>query len=86
MKIKNFMRHALIAMLFGGVCLSGHAQSTTQGAIAGTVTDDTDAAIPNTKVVIHNNATNADVLLKSRDKCHRRGQLCHDPESPLEDG
>lgn len=70
------MRHALIAMLFGGVCHSGHAQSTTQGAIAGTVTDDTDAAIPNTKVVIHNNATNADVLLKSDDSgLYRAPQL-----------
>jgi hypothetical protein len=63
MTIKNLMRYALIAMLCTGVCLSGHAQSTTQGAIAGTLTDDTDAAIPGAKVVIHNDATNADVLL-----------------------
>ncbi|MBS1823646.1 MAG: carboxypeptidase regulatory-like domain-containing protein, partial [Acidobacteria bacterium] len=57
------MRYALIAMLCSGVCLSAHAQSTTQGAIAGTVTDETDAAIPGAKVVIHNNATNGDVAL-----------------------
>jgi hypothetical protein len=35
-------------------------QSTTQGAIAGTVFDTTNAAIPNAKVVIHNDATGAD--------------------------
>lgn len=50
-------------MLCAGVCLSSHAQSTTQGAISGTLTDDTDAAIPGAKVVIHSNATNADVML-----------------------
>ncbi len=61
--MKNLMRYALIAMLCCGVCLSGHAQSTTQGAIAGTLTDDTDAAIPGASVVIHNDGTNAEVVL-----------------------
>ena len=61
--MKNLMRYALIAMLCCGVCFSVHAQSTTQGAIAGTLTDDTDAAIPGASVVIHNDATNADVVL-----------------------
>jgi outer membrane receptor protein involved in Fe transport len=61
MKIKNLTRIVLLAVLCCGFCLSGRAQSTTQGAISGTVTDDTDAAIPNTKVVIHNDATNVDV-------------------------
>lgn len=50
-------------MLCAGVCLSSRAQSTTQGAISGTLTDDTDAAIPSAKVVIHSNATNADIML-----------------------
>jgi hypothetical protein len=36
------------------------AQSTTEGAIGGTVFDSTGAAIPNAKVTIHNNATNAE--------------------------
>ncbi|HEX5285076.1 MAG TPA: TonB-dependent receptor [Bryocella sp.] len=41
----------------------GMAQSTTQGAIAGTVFDATGAAIPGAKVLIHNNATNAEDVL-----------------------
>ena len=41
------------------------AQSTTQGAISGTVMDETDASIPNAKVLVHNNATNADQTLTS---------------------
>jgi outer membrane receptor protein involved in Fe transport len=63
MKINNLMRYAWIAVLCCAACLSGHAQSTTQGAIAGTVTDDSDAVISNVKVLIHNDATNVDVQL-----------------------
>jgi len=37
-----------------------HAQSTTQGAIAGTVEDATEAAIPNATITVHNNGTNAE--------------------------
>ncbi|MEG9437016.1 TonB-dependent receptor [Edaphobacter sp. HDX4] len=61
MTIKSLVRHAFIAMLLGGVCLPSHAQSTTQGAISGTVTDDTNAAVPNARVVIRNNGTNANL-------------------------
>lgn len=39
------------------------AQSTTQGGIAGTVFDATNAAVPNASVLIHNNATNTDLKL-----------------------
>ena len=39
------------------------AQSTTQGAIGGTVFDSTDAIVPSAAVVIHNNGTNAEVHL-----------------------
>ncbi len=46
-----------------GVAL--HAQSTTQGAIAGTVFDASDAAVPNATVVIHDDATNAEITLKT---------------------
>lgn len=42
-----------------------HAQSMTEGAIAGTVFDATNAAIPNATVVLHSNATGADQTLKS---------------------
>jgi outer membrane receptor protein involved in Fe transport len=63
MKIKHLMRYALLAVLGSGLCLPGHAQSTTQGAISGTLTDNSDAAIPGAQVVIHNDATNADIVL-----------------------
>ncbi|HEY0162569.1 MAG TPA: TonB-dependent receptor [Edaphobacter sp.] len=65
MKIKNLMRYAWIALLCGGAFLPAHAQSPTQGAIVGTVTDESDAAIPGAKIVIHNDATNAEQMLTS---------------------
>ncbi len=51
--------------LAGAVTLSAHAQSTTQGAISGTVFDATDAAVPNATILIHNDGTNADLTLTS---------------------
>ncbi len=41
------------------------AQSTSQGAISGTVEDATSAAIPGATITIHNNGTNADQHLTS---------------------
>ena len=48
-----------IATVWGGA----HAQSTTDGAIAGTVFDPTNAAVPGAQVVIHSNATNANITV-----------------------
>ncbi len=48
-----------------GLGQAAYAQSTTQGAIAGTVFDATDAAVPNATIVIHDEATNAEVTLTS---------------------
>ncbi len=48
---------AACALCFGSATL--HAQSTTQGAIAGTVEDPTQAVIGNAEVSIRNDATNA---------------------------
>jgi Carboxypeptidase regulatory-like domain/TonB-dependent Receptor Plug Domain len=48
------------------LCLIGMpawAQSTTQGAIGGTVFDPTEAIVPNAAVTIHNNGTNAEIHL-----------------------
>ena len=42
---------------------AGRAQSTTQGAVAGTVEDATGAVVPSATVVIHNVGTNADRTL-----------------------
>lgn len=63
MKIKNLTRYLLTAILCCGLCLSGHTQSTTQGGMTGTVTDETDAAIPHARVIIHNDANNAEVVV-----------------------
>src|SRR5215469_6091831 len=63
MKIKNVMRHAFLAVLCSGACLSGHAQSATDGAISGTVTDATDAAIPGAQIVVRNEGTGKEVPL-----------------------
>lgn len=56
---------ALIGTLAAAAPAALNAQSTTQGAIAGTVFDATDAAIPNANVLIHSEATGADVTLTS---------------------
>ena len=52
----------LIAVAASASCF---AQNTTQGGIAGTVLDATDAAIPNAVITIHNDATAADTIVKS---------------------
>ena len=47
------------------LCAVAFAQSTTEGAISGTVTDSTGAVVPNATIVVHNNATNAEQTVKS---------------------
>src|SRR3978361_844812 len=61
----NFFKVALLVTVAFAANGAGYAQSTTQGAIAGTVFDATNAAIPNAKVVIHNDANNADQTVTS---------------------
>jgi len=62
------MKHLLSARVVLAGCLftlatTLWAQSTTQGAISGTVFDATDAVVPKASVTIHNNGTNADQIL-----------------------
>jgi hypothetical protein len=57
------MRCALAAILCVGAGAWGYGQSTTDGAISGTVTDTTGAAIPGAQVQVHNNGTGVDVPL-----------------------
>jgi hypothetical protein len=52
----------LAAALVGS---AARAQSTTEGAVAGTVEDSTGAVVPNASVTIHNDGTNAVKQLKS---------------------
>ncbi len=47
----------MVIMLFA---CGAFAQSTTDGAIGGTVMDSSGAAVPNAKVVVKNNGTNAE--------------------------
>ena len=56
---------ALCLALFCVASIALQAQSTTQGAIGGTVFDPTGAVIPDAKVTIHNNGTNAEQVLTS---------------------
>lgn len=52
-----------VLILCLGVSLLAVAQSTTQGSIAGTVFDQTNAVVPGAVVTIHNNGTNSNIKL-----------------------
>src|ERR1035437_4570632 len=52
-----------LAVCLGTVAL--HAQTSTEGAIAGTVLDPTGAVVPGAAVIIHNMGTNAEIKLTS---------------------
>ncbi|MBZ5627961.1 MAG: TonB-dependent receptor [Acidobacteriia bacterium] len=47
------------------ICAVAFAQSTTEGAVSGTVYDSTGAVVPNATIVVHNNATNAEQTVTS---------------------
>ena len=60
------------AVLFAALCTFGASgflmgQSTTQGAIGGTVQDSTGAVVGKATIRIHNDATNAEQVLMSDD-------------------
>src|SRR3984885_8821709 len=59
-QVMKTMLFAVILCLVTGLAL---AQSSTQGAIGGTVFDTTNAVVPAAKVTIHNDATNAEIHL-----------------------
>lgn len=58
--LKVVVRLALIAMICVGAGSYGYGQSAVDGAIGGTVQDPSGLAVPNAKVAIRNNATNAE--------------------------
>jgi outer membrane receptor protein involved in Fe transport len=65
----------MCGLLFMITLLSAGAtfpQSTTQGAIAGTVMDPSDAAVPNAKVTVKNNGTNAEETVVTDDSGYYR--------------
>ncbi|PYT60897.1 MAG: hypothetical protein DMG46_06295 [Acidobacteria bacterium] len=56
------------ALIVGLVFACGaFAQSTTDGAIGGTVTDSSGAAVPNARVVVKSNGTNAEEIAMTDD-------------------
>jgi outer membrane receptor protein involved in Fe transport len=61
----NFYRKLAVVFLAAAAGTAAYAQSTTQGAIAGTVEDATDAVVPSAAVVIHNDGTNAEQKLSA---------------------
>src|SRR6266581_2043323 len=57
---RNSMRFVL-AVLFVSMCGAlAFAQSTTEGAVGGTVYDTSGAVVGGARIVIHNNGTNAE--------------------------
>ena len=67
MTFKNVLRYFATVALFPCAFHGGYAQSTTQGAISGTIFDATNAAVPRATVLIHNNGTNNELKLVSDD-------------------
>ena len=66
MRLNKFIPKMALFLAAATVCTGAAcAQSTTQGAIAGTVEDSTDAAIPGAEITIHNDGTNAEQHLKA---------------------
>jgi outer membrane receptor protein involved in Fe transport len=65
--LKAVVRLLLIAMLCAAAGPHGYGQSMTQGAISGTVFDSTNAVIPKATVLIHNDATAADIRVTTGD-------------------
>lgn len=69
----NSMRRILMLALFAVMgCALLAAQSTTDGAIGGTVFDSTGAVIPKAQVVVHNNGTNAEHTVTTNDSGYYR--------------
>jgi hypothetical protein len=66
--LKSMMKFPRTLLCLGVLCLASgfvFAQSTTQGAIGGTVFDNSNAVIANATVTIHNDATNAEFVVKT---------------------
>src|SRR3989454_2883004 len=63
---RNSLRGFVLAVLFFSMCGAlAFAQSTTDGAVGGTVYDTSGAVIGGAKIVIHNNGTNAGQTITS---------------------
>jgi outer membrane receptor protein involved in Fe transport len=68
MKTSYRLTACCAAVLFGFGTIAAYGQSSTQGAIAGTVEDTSNAVIPAATITIHNNGTNAEQHLTADSK------------------
>src|SRR5690348_4703495 len=57
---RRYARTLALLITSFALCSAAFAQSTTDGAIGGTVYDANGAVVPNATVVVHNNGTNAE--------------------------
>jgi hypothetical protein len=62
---KGMKLYCMAILLCMAFAVGARAQSTTEGAIAGTVVDANSAVVANASVLIHNDGTNAEVTLTS---------------------
>ena len=67
--IQRLVTVTLLAASFSALL---YAQSTTDGAIGGTVYDTNGAVVANAKIVVHNNGTNAEKTLTTDDSGYYR--------------
>ena len=61
--LKNFTKALILVLLSVLLSASLWAQSTTDGAIGGTVADPQNAVVPGAVVTVHNNATDQDIAI-----------------------
>jgi hypothetical protein len=59
-KSRNVLLGCLVLIAVCALSLATFAQSTTEGAVGGTVYDAAGAVVPNATVIVHNNGTNAE--------------------------
>ena len=72
------MKIAKAVLCFAVMCMSAGpmlAQSSTQGAIGGTVEDPTGAVVAKATVMIHNDATNAEIVLTADESGYFKAPL-----------
>lgn len=72
------MNKMMTRLLLAAACLVAGpllAQSTTQGAIDGTIFDSTDAVVSKAAVTIHSNATNAEIHLAADESGYFKAPL-----------
>jgi hypothetical protein len=73
---RNWTGVMALALIAGCLAVpAALAQSTTQGAISGTVEDSTNAAVPTASVTVHNTATNADIHLTADESGYFKAPL-----------